>query len=95
MTSRTVDLTQGEVERLAWLAKVEGRSEDEIARAAIRSYAPAKGELGANEPPRAGAARVFSLDACFEGDGTSVVDVSDEELLRGFGQILPRDEEAK
>jgi predicted transcriptional regulator len=61
--------------RLARLAEEEGRSQAEVLRAAIAAY-----------HPRPGIDRDFALDGCVTGDGTSVADIDEDELLRGFGE---------
>lgn len=67
-------LDELDVERLRRLAELEGRSQAEVVRAAIAAY----------ETTRTGW-RTFALAGAWEGDGSSVADVSEEELLRGFG----------
>lgn len=67
-------LTEDEVARLAVLANREGTSQAEVIRRAIRMY----------EPERHGD-RNFALVASADGPGGSIADVSDEELLEGFG----------
>lgn len=71
----SVYLKQSEVERLAWLSQVEGVPQAEVIRRAIEAYVPA----GLGD-------RNFALLGSFEGDGTSIADVPEEELLRGFGE---------
>lgn len=70
----SVYLSEADLERLAWLAEQEGKSQAEIIRLAIAEYQPCK-------PPR----RFFHMDGCVEGDGTSVADIPEEEYLKGFG----------
>jgi ABC-type molybdate transport system ATPase subunit len=71
----SVYLTEQQAERLARLAREEGRSQAEILRDAIASY-----------QPRDGGDRDFALDGCVTGAGGSIVDVDETELLRGFGE---------
>jgi predicted transcriptional regulator len=71
----SVYLTEQQAERLARLAREQGRSQAEILRDAITSY----------QPP-AKADRDFTLDGCVTGDGGSVADIDEAELLRGFGE---------
>lgn len=75
MDKTSVYLSQQERDRLARLAMVEHVSQAEIIRRAIRAYAPAS----AGE-------RRFQLARSFDGPGGSVADVTEDELLRGFGR---------
>jgi Ribbon-helix-helix protein, copG family len=70
----SVYLTEQQAERLARLAREEGRSQAEILRDAIAMY-----------QPRGSGNRDFALDGCVTGDGSSVADIDEAELLRGFG----------
>jgi predicted transcriptional regulator len=70
----SVYLNDDEVARLASLAEREGTSQAEVLRRAIRRY----------EPERRGD-RTFSLVGSAEGPGGSVADLTEEELLEGFG----------
>ena len=74
MKKTSLYLDEADVERLRRLAKREGRSQAEIVRAAIAAY---ESRL---EPDRK-----FALAASWAGDGSSVADIPEEELLRGFG----------
>jgi predicted transcriptional regulator len=74
MNKTSVYLTDEEVARLAALAAREGTSRAEVIRRAIRHY----------EPERQGD-RAFALVGCADGPGDSVADISEEELLEGFG----------
>jgi hypothetical protein len=67
-------LDDGDVERVRRLAHREGRSQAEVVRAALASY---ETELLDR--------RRFVLTASAEGDGRSVADIAEEELLQGFG----------
>jgi predicted transcriptional regulator len=71
----SVYLNDEELARLAALAEREGTSQAEVLRRAIRLY----------EPERHGD-RSFSLTGVAEGPGGSVADLTDEELLEGFGE---------
>jgi hypothetical protein len=71
----SVYLEQKDLDRLARLAGQERVSQAEVIRRAIASYVP----MGA-------AGRGFALAAVADGDGTSVLDVPEEELLAGFGE---------
>jgi hypothetical protein len=74
MRKSSIYLTEQQAERLARLAREQGRSQAEILREAISVY----------QPPGSGD-RHFALDGCVTGDGGSVADVDEAELLRGFG----------
>ncbi len=67
-------LQESDLERLRRLARREGRSQAEIVRAAIAAY----------ESHRRGD-RNFALTASGTGNGRSVVDIPEDELLEGFG----------
>ena len=67
-------LDDADLARLERLALREGRSRAEIVRAAIAAY-----------EERCSPDRAFALAGAWEGDGTSVADIPEEELLRGFG----------
>lgn len=68
-------LTEAETDVLSALAEREGQSKASLLRAALAAY-----EAQTFVP------RCFSLDGCVTGDGTSIADVPDEELLKGFGE---------
>ena len=74
MRKSSIYLHEADVERLRRLSVQEGRSQSEIIRSAIASYEPRRGQD-----------RRFALKGVWEGDGTSVADVFEEDLLRGFG----------
>lgn len=74
MRKTSVYLDDSDVERLRRLAAEEGRSQAEIVRAALSVY----------EQVRT-APRDFALEGAWAGDGSSVADVPEEELLAGFG----------
>lgn len=74
MRKTSVYLSDDETARLTALAKREGASQAEMIRRAIRTYVPERrGD------------RNFSLIRSAEGPGDSVADMSEEELLKGFG----------
>jgi predicted transcriptional regulator len=74
MRKTSVYLDDSDAERLRRLAAEEGRSQAEIVRAALAAYEQART-----------APRDFALDGAWAGDGSSVADVPEEELLAGFG----------
>lgn len=74
MKKTSIYLDESDVERLRRLAEREGRSQAEIVRAAIAAY-----------EAQAQPDRDFALAGAWEGDGTSVADVPEDELLEGFG----------
>jgi len=75
MRKTSVYLGEEQAERLARLARQEGRSQAEILREAIASY---QTKLVDD--------RNFALAGSGHGDGSSVSDVPEEELLEGFGE---------
>jgi transcriptional regulator with XRE-family HTH domain len=75
MKKTSIYLEEADVERLRRLAELEGRSQAEIVRAAIAAYE-------ANLKPN----RNFALTASWAGDGMSIADIPEEELLKGFGE---------
>ncbi|HYI80721.1 MAG TPA: CopG family transcriptional regulator [Thermoleophilaceae bacterium] len=74
MRKTSVYLSDELADRLARLAQASGSSQAEVLRAAIAAY----------QLPSA-ADRAFALDGCVSGDGSSVADIDEDELLRGFG----------
>ncbi len=74
MKKTSIYLDDADLTRLQRLARTEGRSQAEIVRSAIAVYE-------AQRKPD----RNFALAGAWEGDGTSVADIPEEELLRGFG----------
>lgn len=74
MRKTSVYLSEELAERLARLARETGRSQADVLRAAVAAYQP---------PPSSD--RVFAIDGCVTGDGSSVADIDEDELLRGFG----------
>ncbi|MEJ7798618.1 MAG: CopG family transcriptional regulator [Solirubrobacteraceae bacterium] len=75
MRKTSVYLSDAASERLADLAEREGRPQAAIIRDAIARY----------EPPVVGD-RDFAMFDTGEGDGRSVADIPEEELLEGFGE---------
>jgi len=74
MHKTSVYLSEEEISQLAKLAKREGTSQAEVIRRAIRLYRPEqRGD------------RDFALAGVADGPGGSIADLSDEELLDGFG----------
>jgi len=77
MRKTSVYLDDEQAERLARLARQEGRSQAEILRAAITAYEPA-----------ASRNRDFALAAGFpriDGDPRPISTIPDRELFEGFG----------
>jgi len=74
MKKTSVYLGDVDLERLHRLVRRVGRTQAEIIREAIAAYE-------AQHLPD----RSFAVACSFEGDGTSVADMPEEELLRGFG----------
>ena len=74
MRKTSVYLDDSDVERLSRLAAAEGRSQAEVMRSALAAYE--KAQI---------APRDFALNGAWAGDGSSVADVPEEELLAGFG----------
>ena len=74
MKKTSIYLDDADLARLQRLARTEGRSQAEIVRSAIAVY-------DAQRKPN----RTFAIDGAWEGDGNSVADIPEEELLRGFG----------
>ena len=75
MRKTSVYLTDEDAERLAHLAEREGRPQAAIIRDAIARY----------DRPYAGD-RNFAMFDTGEGDGRSIADIPEEELLEGFGE---------
>jgi predicted DNA-binding protein len=78
MRKTSVYLTERESQRLAELARSEGRSQAEIIREAITAYVPA----GNSEGDFALAAGFARIDS----DPRPISEISEEELLEGFGR---------
>jgi predicted transcriptional regulator len=75
MRKTSVYLDERLAVRLATLARAEGRSQAEILREAVETY-----------EPRGRRDRNFALAGIGRGDGSSIADVPDEDLLEGFGE---------
>ena len=74
MKKTSLYLDDADAERLQRLARREGRSQAEIVRLAIAAY---ESHLTPD--------RNFVLTASGAGDGRSVAEIPDDELLEGFG----------
>ena len=74
MKKTSVYLTEDEDARLARLSERLGKSRALIMREALATYE-------ADHPDR-----YFSMSGAHQGDGTSVADIPEEELLKGFGE---------
>lgn len=75
MKKTSVYLTESEADVLRNLSEREGRSQAAVLREALAVYDEQ------SLPDRA-----FEMDGIFEGDGTSIADVPDAELMKGFGE---------
>ncbi len=75
MRKTSVYLSDEDAERLAQLAALEGRPQAAIIRDALARY----------ERPRLGD-RDFAMFDTGTGDGRSIADIPEEELLEGFGE---------
>jgi hypothetical protein len=75
MRKTSVYLDEDQARRLARLAREEGRSQAEVLREAVATY-----------QPRPSRDRNFALAGSGHGDGSSIVDVPQEDLLKGFGE---------
>jgi predicted DNA-binding protein len=75
MRKTSVYLDEEQAERLARLARDESRPQAEILREAVANY-----------QPRISQDRNFALAGSGHGDGSSIADVPEEELLEGFGE---------
>ncbi len=78
MRKTSIYLDDEQAERLARLARAEGRPKAEIVREAISCYRPA---------PRRD--RNFALAGNFEridSDSRSISEIPEDELMRGFGE---------
>jgi predicted transcriptional regulator len=75
MRKTSVYLDDALAERLAVLAREEGRPQSEVLRDAIAGYRP-----------RFAQDRDFAMAGAGRGDGSSVADVSEDDLLAGFGE---------
>lgn len=75
MKKTSVYLTDEEVDVLRRLAEREGKSQATVLREALAAY-------DAQSAPD----RDFAFIGAGEGDGRSVADIPEEELMRGFGE---------
>ncbi|HEV3033479.1 MAG TPA: CopG family transcriptional regulator [Solirubrobacteraceae bacterium] len=75
MRKTSVYLDDEQAERLARLARQEGRPQAEILREAVATYQPKPSQD-----------RDFALAGSGHGDGSSIADVPEEEQLEGFGE---------
>ncbi len=75
MRKTSVYLDEDQAERLARLAREEGRSQAEVLREAVASYQPKPSQD-----------RNFALAGSGLGDGSSIADLREEDLLQGFGE---------
>jgi hypothetical protein len=75
MKKTSVYLDEAELASVRRLAESTGTSQAEIIRAAVKAY-----------EQQASPNREFSFLASFEGDGRSMADIPEEELLEGFGR---------
>jgi hypothetical protein len=74
MRKTSIYLEEADRARLRRLAEQQGRSQADVVRAAIAEYAE-------QHIP----SRKFAMAGSFDGDGTSMADIPEEDLLRGFG----------
>jgi Ribbon-helix-helix protein, copG family len=75
MRKTSVYLDENQAQRLAMLARQEGCSQAEILREAVATYQPKPSQD-----------RNFALAGSGHGDGSSIADVPEEDLLEGFGE---------
>jgi hypothetical protein len=75
MRKTSVYLDEDQAQRLARLAREEGRSQAEVLREAVATYQPKPSQD-----------RNFALAGSGRGDGSSIADVPEEDLLKGFGE---------
>jgi Ribbon-helix-helix protein, copG family len=75
MRKTSVYLDEDQAQRLARLAREEGRSQAEVLREAVATYQPKPSQD-----------RNFTLAGSGHGDGSSITDVPEEDLLKGFGE---------
>ena len=78
MRKTSVYLEDQQAERLARLARLEGRSQAEILREAVATYEP--------PTPRDRSFEVAAGFARIDGDSRPISQIPDEELLEGFGR---------
>ncbi len=75
MKKTSVYLTEAEAETLRRLADDQGKSQATVLREALAAY-----------DEQHFVPREFACIGSGEGDGRSVVDIPEEELMRGFGE---------
>jgi hypothetical protein len=75
MRKTSVYLDEDQAQRLARMAREEGRSQAEVLREAVATY-----------QPKSSVDRNFALGGSGHGDGTSIADVPAEDLLESFGE---------
>ena len=75
MRKTSVYLDDDQAQRLARLAHQEGCSQAQILREAVATYEPMPSQD-----------RNFALAGSGHGDGSSIADVPEEDLLEGFGE---------
>ncbi len=75
MKKTSVYLSEDDLARLRRLAETEGKSQATVLREALAAY-----DAQAPWP------REFAVIDSGEGDGRSVADIPEEELMRGFGE---------
>lgn len=75
MRKTSVYLDDEQALRLARLAREEGKSQAEVLREAVATYQPKPSED-----------RDFALAGSGHGGGSSIADVPEEDLLKGFGE---------
>ena len=73
MYKTSVYLDEDQAQRLARLAREEGRSQAEVLREAVATYTP--------KPPQD---RNFELAGSGHGYGSAIADVPEEDMLEGF-----------
>jgi hypothetical protein len=75
MRKTSVYLDDDQAQRLARVAREEGRSQAEVLREAVATYQPKPSQN-----------RNFALAGSGHGDGSSIADAPEEDLLKGFGE---------
>lgn len=75
MRKTSVYLDEDQARRLARMAREEGRSQAAVLREAVATYQPKPSQD-----------RNFALSGSGRGDGSTIADVSEEDLLKGFGE---------
>jgi hypothetical protein len=75
MRKTSVYLDDEQALRLARVAREEGRSQADVLREAVATYQPKPSQD-----------RNFALAGSGYGDGSSIADVPQEDLLKGFGE---------